>query len=165
LEVVFLQHLYEKRRPIRIVPLVVGPFHDCVLNRQSPHRYRDIAAMIEALKRVEEQTPEPICYLISGDLAHIGPKFNKGETLDDRLLERSGLQDQALTKHAESIDLESYFRVIAEERDARNICGLPPAFTALAAAKPRVGKLLHHDRYVHPQGHESVSFVSMAFYR
>src|SRR5262249_44236493 len=30
LEVVFLQLWYEKRRPIRIVPLVVGSFQDCV---------------------------------------------------------------------------------------------------------------------------------------
>ena len=30
LEVVFLQYLYENKRPIRIVPLVVGSFHDCV---------------------------------------------------------------------------------------------------------------------------------------
>ena len=32
--------------------------------------------MIEALcGKVEDETQEPICYLISGDLAHIGPKF------------------------------------------------------------------------------------------
>src|SRR5262249_15897678 len=30
LEVVFLQYLYEQRRDIRIVPLVVGSFADCV---------------------------------------------------------------------------------------------------------------------------------------
>src|SRR5262249_34028540 len=36
LEVVFLQYLYEGRRNIRIVPLLVGPFADCVLDGNSP---------------------------------------------------------------------------------------------------------------------------------
>ena len=35
LEVVFLQYLYEGRRPFRIVPLVVGSFDDCVAKGKS----------------------------------------------------------------------------------------------------------------------------------
>ena len=68
LEVVFLQYLYENRRPIRIVPLLVGSFHDCVLSGASPTDCEDIGRMVERLRRVEAETTEPICYLISGDL-------------------------------------------------------------------------------------------------
>ena len=102
---------------------------------------------------------------VSGDLAHIGPKFNDAELLDEHLLECSLQQDQALLHHAEAIDLDGYFRRIADERDSRNICGLPPTLTTLEAIRPRAGKLLDYDRYVHPQGYESVSFASMAFYK
>jgi MEMO1 family protein len=165
LEVVLLQYLYENVRPIRIVPLVVGSFHDCVRAGTAPMTRADIAGMVDALKKAEEETPEPICYLISGDLAHIGPKFIQGQRLDDSLLRHSLHQDQVLLRHAEAIDMAGYFRVIAEEDDARNICGLPPTFAALAAICPSRGKLLHYDRYVHPHGYESVSFASMAFYR
>ena len=165
LEVVFLQYLYENVRPIRIVPLVVGSFHDCVRHRQSPSNRPDIAAMIEALRKVEEETKEPICYIISGDLAHIGPKFNEGEVLDERLLAHSYRQDQAILQRAEAVDLDGYFRVISEETDRRNICGLPPTFATLDAIRPRSAKILHYDRNVHPQGYESVSFASMGFYR
>ena len=121
--------------------------------------------MIQALKRTEAQTKEPICYIISGDLAHIGPKFTPGQRLDERLLTHSYRQDQTLLRHTEAVDLDGYFRIIAGEADARNICGLPPTFATLQATHPRVGKVLHYDRYVHPQGHESVSFASVAFYR
>lgn len=164
LEVVFLRYLYENVRPIRIVPLVVGSFHDCVLERTSPRSRHEITAMIDALRRVEEETKEPICYIISGDLAHIGPKFNDRELLDDRLLMHSVQLDHALMRHAEAVDLDAYFRVIAGEKDARNICGLPPTFATLDAIRPRSGKSLCYDRYVHPRGYESVSFASMAFY-
>ena len=106
LEVVFLQYLYENVRPIRIVPLVVGSFHDCVLAHESPAASADIGGMIEAMRRVETETPEPICYIISGDLAHIGPKFTPGQRLDDlAAAEHSYQQDQALfLRHAEAID-------------------------------------------------------------
>lgn len=63
------------------------------------------------------------------------------------------------------VDLDRYFRIIADEGDRRRICGLPPTYTLLEAIRPRYGKLLHYDQYVHPQGVQSVSFASMAFYR
>jgi AmmeMemoRadiSam system protein B len=165
LEVVFLQYLYEKVRPIRIVPLVVGSYHDCVQTRESPNTRADIAGLIAALRQVEAETKEPICYIISGDLAHIGPKFESGQDLDSALLRYSQAQDETLLQHAASVDLDGYFRVIATEQDARKICGLPPTFATLAAVQPRRGKVLNYDRYVHPQGYESVSFASMGFYR
>src|SRR5438105_3283354 len=74
LEVVFLQYLSDGR-PIRIVPLVVGSFFDCIAGGMHPTTRPDIARMVEALRRAEAETPEPICYIISGDPAHIGPKF------------------------------------------------------------------------------------------
>jgi len=75
LEVVILQYLYEGKRPIRIVPLVVGSFFDCIAGGVQPTTKPDIARMVESLRRAEADTAEPICYIISGDLAHIGPSF------------------------------------------------------------------------------------------
>jgi AmmeMemoRadiSam system protein B len=165
LEVVFLQYLYEKRRPIRIVPLLVGPFQDCVLRDTAPSAKADIACMVEALRQVEAESGEPVCYIISGDLAHIGPKFGDSQPVQDGELEHSRRQDSALIRHAEATDMTRYFQVIADEGDRRRICGLPPTFVTLAATQPSSGKLLHYDQYVHPRRFESVSFASMAFYR
>jgi MEMO1 family protein len=164
LEVVFLQFLYEGVRPIRIVPLVVGSFHDCVAAGAAPATRSDIARMIQALRRAEEETNEKICYVISGDLAHIGSKFNTDEQLDDRLLEQSYVQDQTLLRKAQAVDTAGFFRVIAAEGDERNICGLPPTYVTLEALQPGAGKVLSYDRFVDPRRHESVSFASVAFY-
>jgi AmmeMemoRadiSam system protein B len=164
LEVVLLQYLYEGKRPFRIVPLVVGSFHDCVEFSRAPTEAEDIARMVKALRAAERAAREPVCYLISGDLAHIGPKFGDPELVSEIQLENSRLQDQALLRRAEAVDPAGYFRVIADELDGRRICGLPPTYTVLEALKPGRGKLLHYDQYVHPRGHESVSFASMAFY-
>src|SRR5205085_8447171 len=62
LEAVFLRYLYEGRRDVRIVPLVVGSFHDCVLAHQMPMERSDITRMVEALRRAAAETREPICW-------------------------------------------------------------------------------------------------------
>ncbi|MGF1583001.1 MAG: AmmeMemoRadiSam system protein B [Gemmataceae bacterium] len=165
LEVVFLQYLYEQRRPIRIVPLVVGPFWDHVMTQSAPQKGDDVGRMIQALRAVEDKISEPICYIISGDLAHIGPKFGDSKWVNRSQLDQSRKLDKELLKHLEKADAHGFFRAVAREQDARRICGLPPTFTALEALQLRQGKVLHYDQYQHPRGHESVSFASVAFYQ
>jgi AmmeMemoRadiSam system protein B len=164
LEVVFLQHLFGRRRPIKIVPLLVGSFADCVETGTDPADMPDVARMVEALRRAEAECPEPVCYVISGDLAHVGPKFGDRGPVKAPLLAESRAQDEALLKHAEAADPDGYFRLIAAEGDRRRICGLPPTWTVLRAARPARGRVLHYGQYVHPRGAESVSFASAAFY-
>jgi MEMO1 family protein len=165
LEVVFLQYLYEKRCDIRIVPLLVGSFQDCVSTRQSPGSQADIRRMVDALRAAEGATDEPVCYIISGDLAHIGPNFGDDGDLRDEPLAHSRRQDLAILDAAASADPEAYFSVIAQENDERRICGLPPTWLTLAVAGVSSGRLLHYDQYVHPQRSQSVSFASMSFDR
>ena len=165
LEVVFLQYLYENRRPICIVPLLVGPFHDCVQGNVAPSEQSDIARMIQALRQAEAETKEAICYIVSGDLAHIGPKFGDSEPAEAAFLEQSRQRDQAILRQLAVADPDGYFRLIAAEADCRRICGLPPTYTFLSALRPARGQTLHYDQYVHPRGHESVSFASVAFDR
>jgi AmmeMemoRadiSam system protein B len=163
LEVVFLRHLYPARRDLRVVPLVVGSFHDAVLTGQLPTWLDDVGRMIHALRRAADEAGEPVCFVISGDLAHIGPKFNPGEPLTAALLERSLAQDHELLRRTAAGDAAGYFQLIAREQDARNTCGFPPTFLLLEALRPRSGRLLHYDRHIHPQGYSSVSWATMVF--
>jgi predicted class III extradiol MEMO1 family dioxygenase len=105
-----------------------------------------------------------VCYVISGDLAHIGPKFRDKQRVHPEWLAESRKQDERLLKHLGDADTGGYFRVIAAEEDCRRICGLPPTVLTLEAARPRSGRVLHYQQFVHPQGEESVSFAAAAFY-
>ncbi|WP_161967568.1 AmmeMemoRadiSam system protein B [Fimbriiglobus ruber] len=164
LEVVLLQYLLENRRPFRIVPLLVGSFHDCVDRGTSPEAAADIARMVAALQAAEAGAGESVCYLISGDLAHIGPKFRDPNPVDGPQLTASRNGDETLLKHLTAADPQGYFAAIAAEGDARRICGLPPTWLTLQALRPRAGRVLHYNQYVHPAGHESVSYAAAAFY-
>jgi AmmeMemoRadiSam system protein B len=164
LEVVLLHYLLEGKRPFRIVPLLVGSFSDCVDERTSPDEASDIRGMADVLRRVEAMCADPVCYLISGDLAHIGPKFGDEAPAAGPWLAESRKQDEAILSHVEKADPKGYFETIAAEEDRRRICGLPPTYLTLAAARPTKGRVLHYQQFVHPKGHESVSFAAAAFY-
>jgi AmmeMemoRadiSam system protein B len=164
LEVLMLQHVLAGRRPFRIVPLVCGSFGDRVDARADPGAAADIARMVAALRAAEAAAGEPVCYVISGDLAHIGPKFDDPDPVSKPQLAASKAQDEKLLDRLGAADPAGYFGVIAAEGDARRVCGLPPTWVTLAAARPASGRVLHYGRYVHPHGHESVSFAAAAFY-
>jgi MEMO1 family protein len=87
LELVVLQHLFPDR-PFRIVPILVGSFQDCVAAHLQPSRVDDIAAMTAAIRAAEASAGEPVTYIISGDLAHIGPEVRRPRTGSRRTVER-----------------------------------------------------------------------------
>jgi AmmeMemoRadiSam system protein B len=164
LEVVLLQYLYPTT-PFRIVPLLVGSFYDCVLGKRDPILTRDIGRMIAALQEVERQTPEPICYLISGDLAHIGPKFGDDPPLHDLQIQHSAGRDRLLLDRITASDPEGYFEIVAQERDERRVCGLAPTYLTLATTRPGRGRVLAFEQFVAPDRSESVSFAAATFDR
>lgn len=162
LEVVIL-HALREGRPFRIVPLLVGSFGDCVRDNLDPMTKPDIARMVEVLRQVEAEAGEKVCYIVSGDLAHIGPKFGDPAPVAAPQLTHSRLRDDAILRAVEAADPAAYFRVVADEKDDRRICGFPPTWLTLAAARPGAGRTLDYQQYVHPEGHESVSFAAAAF--
>ena len=164
LEVALLQFLLAGRRPFRIVPLLTGSIHDLVMGKEDPGGADDVARMVAALREAEAACPDPVCYVISGDLAHIGPKFGDERKAEGPWLAESRTKDAAILKTFDAADPAAFFGVIAGEENRRRICGLSPAWLTLAATRPTAGKVLHYQQYVHPKGHESVSFAAAAFY-
>jgi MEMO1 family protein len=165
LEVVLMQYLFGDRRPFKIVPLLVGPFQDAVDEEKSPSDLPDVRRMIEALQQVERDQKKRVCYVVSGDLAHIGPKFGDEWEIDGSIADWNRGEDEKLLTEFSSAKPDRFSTFINDERDERRVCGFPPGFTTLAAAKPSRGKTLYHNQFVDPKGYEIVSFASVAFDR
>ncbi|MFO0822067.1 MAG: AmmeMemoRadiSam system protein B [Gemmataceae bacterium] len=164
LEVALLQFLLAGRRPFKIVPLLTGSIHDCMNRNSDPANAADLSRMVAALRAAEAACSEPVCYLISGDLAHIGPKFGDKRKAEGPWLEESRAKDAEILKSLETAQAGAFFETIAAEQNKRRICGLSPTWLTLETIKPRTGKVLHYQQFVHPQGKESVSFAAAAFY-
>lgn len=164
LEVLLLQYV-RKGEPFTVVPLLVGSFDACIEDGAYPATHPDIARMIEALKALDAELGDRACWIISGDLAHIGPKFRDPVPVYTEQLEHSRMQDERLLDCVKTTDPAAYFTVIHGERDERRICGFPPTWLTLTALAPSAGSVHDYQQYVEPDGNESVSFAAASFMR
>lgn len=162
--VLFLQYLFNERRPYSIVPVLVGSFQDAIEEQSEPNSMADIQRMVDALQQAEAACDEEVCYVVSGDLAHVGMKFGDAWQVDQARGEWCRQRDSGLLESFSTGRAEQLSAFIAGERDKRRICGFPPGYTMLDAARPAAGKVLRYDQFVDPGGFEIVSFASLAFY-
>jgi AmmeMemoRadiSam system protein B len=158
-----LQHARSGRPDYRIVPLLVGSFGDVIDDGICPSRMEEVSRMIAALISAEEACGEKTCYIVSGDLAHLGPKFGDRALVDESSSQTCRVEDLHFLSQAETADPAKVFEEIHQDQDRRRTCGFSPLWVALSAARPSRGKLLCYDQYVDPRGSELVSFASMVF--
>jgi hypothetical protein len=163
-QVLFLQYVLGPARKFRIVPILVGSFHECVERQMNPADMVHVADFIRALREVTSDRAEPVCYIVGGDLAHVGAKFGDQERLTPAFLEQVAREDHALLTAAARMDAEGFFRVIAEHQDRRRICGLAPTYMLLSTMPATAGAVLQYDQAVEPATQSMVSYASMAFY-
>ena len=164
-QVLFLQYILAGRQPFRIVPILVGSFHEAVLNGSSPMTVEPIGQFIEALREtLDEEASGGICVVASADLAHVGPQFGDPAPLGQSDWDRVRRDDLALMDHAVAADSEGFFQEIVSQGDRNRICGFPPIYTMLAALDDGVeGGLLNYGQW--PTAYGTVTFASLAFSR
>ncbi|RMG48511.1 MAG: AmmeMemoRadiSam system protein B [Acidobacteria bacterium] len=162
-QVLFLQYLYENRRPIQIVPILCGSFHEMIFNKRSPLKDPRVRRFVEALVHTMSQYEKPTCFIVGADLAHIGPKF--GDPFPAQgMLDRIEREDRALLQLIEALDAEGLFQLISRDEDRRKICGFPPIYTFLAATDAPFGRLLNYQQWSEEATRSAVTYASMAFY-
>jgi AmmeMemoRadiSam system protein B len=162
-QVVFLQHVLGPTRQFRIVPILVGSFHECIERQVNPADMAYIADFIQILRDVVAMRGEAVCYIVGGDLAHVGLKFGDQERLTPALLEQVAREDHALLAAATRMDAEGFFRAIAAHQDRRRICGFPPTYLLLSTMPATAGTLLKYDQAVEPATQSMVSYASVVF--
>jgi len=163
-QAVWLQYAIGVHRPIQIVPILVGSFHDFILEGVTPDESPEIQAMLAALRKAEGRRPDRVCYISGADLAHIGRRFGDTERLGREQLDRLAADDRKLLAHACQGNANAFFRYVARQSDRNRICGLSPTYMLLSAIAPCRGKLLRYDQAVEPDGTACVSFASLALY-
>jgi AmmeMemoRadiSam system protein B len=158
-----LHHARQGRPDYTIVPLLVGSFGDTIDEGSRPCEDPAIARMISALRQAEASCGEKVCYVVSGDLAHLGPKFGDRHPVTSATSDSCRAADHRLLEEAASADPDRLFGVMHQERDERRICGFPPLYVALSAARPAPGRVVCYDQFVDRSGSEIVSFASMVY--
>jgi AmmeMemoRadiSam system protein B len=163
-QALMLQYVLGDRRDYKIVPILVGSFHQFVQHGRLPNESPAVAEFIAALRETAVESGEDVCFVGGVDMAHIGQQFGDPELLDDKRLKSQWTDDQNLLTKACAGDAVSWFSHVAGQGDANRICGLAPMYTLLETVRPKRGELLKYDQAVAPDRTSCVSFASVAFY-
>jgi AmmeMemoRadiSam system protein B len=162
-QVIWLQHVFADR-DFAIIPVLCGGFGAHLAAGRSPQADAAVATFSAALAELIADLGDRVCVIASADLAHVGPQFGGREPMAAGSLALVRARDGELLEACARGDPEAFFGQIVAEGDARNICGLPPIYTLLAALRPEEGRLLHYGQAPVPGSPSAVTYAAMALY-
>ena len=150
-----------------VVPVLLGSIDPHLRDGNDPLQAPEVAGELRALREAIAANGKRALYLLSVDLAHIGPKFGDPEPVDDDGATGCEHADRALLDYAQRFDSAGFTRTLHAGGNSRNvdaISGLYSLYPLLAGAE-RHGSLLAYGQNRQPDTGSLVSYASMAFYQ
>jgi hypothetical protein len=139
-QMIWLRHVLKERADgIKVLPILCGSLHHLVEDGRSPDTDAPLETLLAALETLT--AGRRTLYIAGADLAHVGPRFGDPDPLDAADRDSLERRDQATLIPAARGDARGWFDEIAREKDRRRVCGLPPIYALLRAARPSSGKL------------------------
>jgi MEMO1 family protein len=162
-----------------IVPILCVPPDD-LADGETPGRVSAVQEFLAALRETVAEDGRRVCYVVGGDLAHVGPQFGDPAAVDQRFAAHVEAADRAMLELVARGDADGFYRQVIQEasgpgmagdRDAsagagggpRRICGLAPIYAVLRLLGPSEGRVLHYDRWIDAGGAGSVTFGCVVF--
>lgn len=156
----------------QIVPILIGGFHSIIESGKHPHEHEPYESFVAGLTEVLKEaisSGAKICFVAGVDMAHIGQQFGDKEKLSpkrmEHIRERDHIYLDALCRH----DKKMLFEHIAEDNDARRICGFPTMYTVLDVLErlnfKYQARLFDYRQAVDYEAECAVTFAGMGFYQ
>ncbi|MEO6463344.1 MAG: AmmeMemoRadiSam system protein B [Candidatus Eisenbacteria bacterium] len=142
-------------RPLRIVPLLCGGFHELVRFEHRPAEEPKIEAVIAATRAAAAALVargKTVAFVAGVDLSHVGARFGDEGELDEATLAEVEKHDRAALDAAVRGDAEGWFDAIAAHGDSTRICGFAAMYAMLRVAEPGPGRLLAYEQSLEPGG-------------
>lgn len=149
----------------RLLPITCNSFHPFLADGRSPAEDPQVNAFITALKGLLSAMEDNALFLASADLAHVGRRFGSLMPLDAVLLSSATGKDKEMLARVEAGDAEGFYSYVADEKDARHICGLSPIYTLAKALDGRRGELIDYGHWFDAGEGSAVTFAAMVFPR
>lgn len=161
-QLLFLQNLFTQR-PFTILPILVTSFHSFVESGMEPKANKKLHLFTEILRDVLAKSGKKAIFIASGDMAHIGRKFD--DKFDaETILEMVRGEDSILLEKLTEADPVGFFGIIAENQDRRHICGLPPVYSMLETINATRGSVLDYRQWNERERGSAVTFASVSFF-
>ncbi len=159
-------------RATKIAPILVGSFYNFLKSGKYPEEYEHYESFAVSLTQAIQQriqVGQRIAFIAGVDMAHIGQYFGDQNKLTPAFLEQVRERDQQYLKLLCQQNAHALFDHIAEDLDARRICGFPSMYLILDVLK-RLGltytaETIDYQQAVNTNIDCAVTFAGMAFYQ
>lgn len=166
-QTIFLQHLFGKRRPFTIVPILCSYAYPMLTDSRFAHEREIITAFVAALRKtceLEAKRGRKICCLASVDLSHVGPRYGDEGQPDREFLQQVSSADHRLLRAIEKVNAAHFVAANEGIQDRYRVCGFAPIHTLLASSPAKTGKLLKYEQGLVDDRKSVVSYASAALY-
>ena len=153
----------------RIVPILVGSFHEALESGKKLDRFDEYTAFVgacaEAIQQ-ERREGRRVCFIAGVDMAHVGLNFGDESALTPDFMEFVAERDKRYLQAIQAHDTAALFAHVAEDQDARRICGIPTMHTVLDIFEKLedrvVCEVTRYDQAVDYQSDCAVTFAGLA---
>ncbi len=160
-QVVLLKYFFPNK-PFKILPVLVGSYNNYIRKKKYPNDDPNFKEFIKILNEGIDNLGCKTVFIASGDLAHIGRKFNDNFDAKDKISELIE-EDNIITENLKNCNSKQLFNHIMSNKDKWKVCGLAPFYTLLEVVRPRKGYMLQYGVYDEKETNSAVSFASLAF--
>jgi hypothetical protein len=118
----------------KIVPILVGSFHSMLAHNRYPHEWEEYTSFASALAELigeRSALGSKVCFIAGVDMAHIGRSFGDEGALSQEKMTEIAQRDSEYLAAIEAHDKKRLFDHMAEDCDARRMCGFPTLYTLL----------------------------------
>jgi AmmeMemoRadiSam system protein B len=158
-QMLFLRHLMGDD-PFTVVPILCGSLAGSVRAGTEPDG--EVDEMVGALASILD--PRRDILVAAVDFAHLGRQFGQELTVTDEVLRDAEAADRRMMEPMAARDARAFFRFIAGEKDARNVCGVPAIYTLLRLlGQGEEGTVERYGQAVDRRNHNIVTFAALAF--
>lgn len=165
----FLQYIHARRKlpPYEIVPVLLGSVDHDLREGRDPLQAPEVATELDALRAAIADSGRRTLFVLSVDLAHIGPKFGHSDRVDDAAAAACESADRNLLGYAQRFDAAGLYRSLQTDGNGRNVDAVAGLFSvhSLLPGAVRHGDLLSYGQNRQEDTGSLVSYASMAFYR
>jgi AmmeMemoRadiSam system protein B len=155
LQVIWLQHLFGQ---VRIVPILCAGFENLLPAGQSPMTLSEVAGFVEALRATLREFGEPVTFIVSVDLSHVGLRFGDRQPVTAQTLRWLQTQDRRFLQLVADGDAEGSIALLQREGNARRVDAYPAVYVALKVLGETKGLIRHYGQSVEGRGESVVTF-------
>ena len=165
-QVLFLR--YRLGAPVKILPILCGPFLESLNVGNRPERNERLAPFFGALAELASRREQDLVWVLGIDLSHMGRRYG------DPFAARAGAgpmiqvesQDRERLARVCDNDMQGFLDLVQPQADGLKWCGFTPLYTFLASLKPIMnirGRVLQYEQWnIDPES--VVTFAGLEFF-